>query len=570
MLEAKESLTGEINAKYIIEGNLNVGIERVYPTLEDITITPTAEKQVFNHENSYGYDEVTVEAVETENLEVIPSAETQVNEGLYNKVTVAGDSDLVPENIKEGANIFGVEGSAKTTNAKITSGYYLFYQNNRVDYVQELLNLCESLTDMNSMFYGCSKLTKLDLSNLDTSNVTDMGSMFSNCSKLTSLDVSNFDTSNVIYMSSMFNNCSELTSLDVSNFDTSNVTNMSSMFSNCPKLTSLDVSNFDTSNVTDMSNMFKYCSELTSLDVSNFDTSNVTNMKYLFSNCYNLAKLDIRNFTFDKVTNYSDIFLMVPTDCLIIVKSDTEKEWVLARRSDFTNVKILDEFHIKSIEVNANNINVYGENKTGKVIITYNGGDNNLLFPEEEGYTLSISGNATIDENGIITLNDNAQVGDKLIITAVSTYDSSITATKEIEVVYKEPYYEVVLNDGQWVDSGETIDGNVVYKSDAGSYNVNDGKSIATIKTFGLTNLKLYIRSYAESSYDYTEAFAVDTEAVREKGLYTTKGKQSATNYIECIYELDGGEHTIQVMYSKDRGGNTHDDRGYFYVGEYS
>ena len=518
MLEAKESLTGEINAKYIIEGNLNVGIERVYPTLEDITITPTAEKQVFNHENSYGYDEVTVEAVETENLEVIPSAETQVNEGLYNKVTVAGDSDLVPENIKEGANIFGVEGSAKTTNAKITSGYYLFYQNNRVDYVQELLNLCESLTDMNSMFYGCSKLTKLDLSNLDTSNVTDMGSMFSNCSKLTSLDVSNFDTSNV----------------------------------------------------TDMSNMFKYCSELTSLDVSNFDTSNVTNMKYLFSNCYNLAKLDIRNFTFDKVTNYSDIFLMVPTDCLIIVKSDTEKEWVLARRSDFTNVKILDEFHIKSIEVNANNINVYGENKTGKVIITYNGGDNNLLFPEEEGYTLSISGNATIDENGIITLNDNAQVGDKLIITAVSTYDSSITATKEIEVVYKEPYYEVVLNDGQWVDSGETIDGNVVYKSDAGSYNVNDGKSIATIKTFGLTNLKLYIRSYAESSYDYTEAFAVDTEAVREKGLYTTKGKQSATNYIECIYELDGREHTIQLMYSKDRGGNTHDDRGYFYVGEYS
>ena len=50
--------------------------------------------------------------------------------------------------------------------------------------------------------------------------------MFYRCSSLTSLDVSNFNTSNVTYISSMFFRCSSLTSLDVSHFNTSKVTNV--------------------------------------------------------------------------------------------------------------------------------------------------------------------------------------------------------------------------------------------------------------------------------------------------------------------------------------------------------
>ena len=40
---------------------------------------------------------------------------------------------------------------------------------------------------MSYMFYYCSSLTSLDLSNFNTNNVTDMRSMFYNCSSLTSL-----------------------------------------------------------------------------------------------------------------------------------------------------------------------------------------------------------------------------------------------------------------------------------------------------------------------------------------------------------------------------------------------
>ena len=95
-----------------------------------------------------------------------------------------------------------------------------------------------------------------EISNIDTSNVTDMRSMFNGCSYLTSLDLSNFDTSNVVDMSSMFSKCSNLTSLDLSNFNTSNVTDMHYIFNGCSNLTYLDIRNFDFTKVISDSNMF--------------------------------------------------------------------------------------------------------------------------------------------------------------------------------------------------------------------------------------------------------------------------------------------------------------------------
>ena len=89
------------------------------------------------------------------------------------------------------------------------------------------------------MFFGCSGLTSLDVSNFNTSNVTSTFSMFSYCSALTSLDVSNFNTSNVTLMTAMFAYCNALTSLDVSNFNTEKVKDMSYMFIACPGLTTI-------------------------------------------------------------------------------------------------------------------------------------------------------------------------------------------------------------------------------------------------------------------------------------------------------------------------------------------
>lgn len=159
------------------------------------------------------------------------------------------------------------------------------------------------MTDTRYMFLGCSRLSSLNLSNFDTSNVMDMGYMFHQCNSLISLDLSNFNTSNVMNMRGMFDGCYSLTSLDLGNFNTSNVKDMRRMFSDCYSLTSLDLESFNTSSVTDMGFMFNGCSSLSGLGLRNFNTGNVTNMAGMFESCGNLASLDCGNFNTSNVTN---------------------------------------------------------------------------------------------------------------------------------------------------------------------------------------------------------------------------------------------------------------------------
>ena len=80
--------------------------------------------------------------------------------------------------------------------------------------------------------------------------------IFANC-KVTSLDLSCFDTSNVVNMAYMFYFCTA-ESIDLSSFNTSNVVNMSGMFFRS-SVKHIDIKHFDTSKVVDMSGMFFGC-----------------------------------------------------------------------------------------------------------------------------------------------------------------------------------------------------------------------------------------------------------------------------------------------------------------------
>ena len=163
-------------------------------------------------------------------------------------------------------------------------------------------------TSCNSIFSLFPRLTQLDLSNFNTSNIIDMDSMFYGCSKLTQLGLSNFDTSSVINMGKMFGSCKALTHLDLSSFDTSNVTYMGDMFYGCTSLTQLNLSSFDTSQVITMGSMFYNCKSLLQLDLSNFNTSNIIDMYYMFYNCKSLAQLDLSGFNTSQVTDIHGMF----------------------------------------------------------------------------------------------------------------------------------------------------------------------------------------------------------------------------------------------------------------------
>ena len=162
---------------------------------------------------------------------------------------------------------------------------------------------------MSDMFWGCQKLSSLDLSKFNTEKVTDMSGMFYGCQKLSSLDLSKFNTEKVTNMSSMFEDCLELSSLDLSNFNTKEVKHMNSMFRGCSALTSLDLSNFNTEKVESMGNMFEGCSALTSLDLSNFNTKKVRYMNSMFQACSALTTIYVSDeFVTTKVRIGSDMF----------------------------------------------------------------------------------------------------------------------------------------------------------------------------------------------------------------------------------------------------------------------
>lgn len=77
----------EILEKELLDFEVSNSVVKVTPELENIEITPSKEEQTFKSKDCYGYDNVKV-----------------------NPVTNEIDSNIKPENIKEGIEILGVQG----------------------------------------------------------------------------------------------------------------------------------------------------------------------------------------------------------------------------------------------------------------------------------------------------------------------------------------------------------------------------------------------------------------------------------------------------------------------------
>ena len=190
--------------------------------------------------------------------------------------------------------------------SNINSMSYMFYGCSNLTKIDLSSFDTESVIYMSNLFYDCSNLIKIDLSSLKINNVIDMSSMFYNCSNLIKIGLY-FNTNNIINMSYMFCNCFNLKEINLSSLCTINVNNMISMFCNCSNLVNINLSSFDTKNVTNMNSIFFCCSNLVKADLSSFNTKNVTNMNSLFSGCSKLTNLDLSSFDTKNVTDMGDI-----------------------------------------------------------------------------------------------------------------------------------------------------------------------------------------------------------------------------------------------------------------------
>ena len=117
----RENLQAQLDSQEAIIADLEAKVQSV--SAVDM-ITPVNEQTLTIQDIQEAL--VGKAAVNQVELTVTPGKDSQIyvpeNGNTYSKVTVNGDSDLVPENIKEGIDIFGVIGSLKEGVKGIDSG----------------------------------------------------------------------------------------------------------------------------------------------------------------------------------------------------------------------------------------------------------------------------------------------------------------------------------------------------------------------------------------------------------------------------------------------------------------
>ncbi len=289
-------------------------------------------------------DEKTWDISERKNGRYLAWYEDKDNNNFW-EVTIAGNgrvklnksAKLLFKALGTYAGKIEMNGIENLDTSEVTDMSYMFTDGSQYTDLDLSSFDTSNVTTMSGMFLNCSKLTNLNLANFDTKNVVKFTNLFNGCSSIENINLSSFDTSNATKMYAMFGNCENLKNVNLKNFDTSKVTDMEAMFFNCKSLSKIDLSNFNTSSVERLKRMFVNCELLTELDLSNFKTENLLNVETMFSGCKLLKKIDMRNATFDKVQNYNYMLDTLPSDVTIIVKDDTQKEWLSSKFPERAN-----------------------------------------------------------------------------------------------------------------------------------------------------------------------------------------------------------------------------------------
>ena len=240
----------------------------------------------------------------------------------YDQVFSVGASDPQGRILNEDSEL-----RCYCTFSSSTNKYSIIISNNS--------NIIPAPQKINNMFRGCTSISGLNVSILDTSITNSMESVCENCSSM-SFFTHNFNTSLVTSFKKMFAGCENISTLDLRSFNTSNTTNMSYMFYNCRLLNTLNISNAHTSGVTDMSYMFYHCEHLPGYILGylefnsvittshmcdgsgvdsvnmNWNTTNLQDMSYMFANCTNLYSFSVpissSSTTTASVTNMASLF----------------------------------------------------------------------------------------------------------------------------------------------------------------------------------------------------------------------------------------------------------------------
>ena len=534
-----DKLNHLINTKEGIRQELN----RAYET-EEISTSDTFDSYIQKlEEHPYylkGLVEGTIENIKLSNI-------TSIGNYAFSSCSSLANLNF-PEVTRIGYNAF--QGCSKLTEVsfpKATStDSYTFYN-------------CSSLASVSFpkatsvggySFYNCSSLTSISL---PEATKLDVGAFYG-CSGLTEVSIPNA----TIINQSAFNSCSSLAS--VSFPKATSIGN--DVFQRCSSLTSVSLPKaksigeyafYNCSSLTEVSfpvvtsidgYALQYCSSLTTIYVGTNTSTVCTLSTSAFSGCTNLTNIYVPYLLVDSYksatnwSSYADKIKAVeqPAECITlsitaddVVGNETSTTVHYTAECTYTKEGILQE---------------------GTMVFT--GKATSDSFEQNTSTTDTVQRTVSFTFFGK---------------TATATITQGVWINRSITVTT-----EGISSDG-WVTADSTVDGYDVYMSN--NKGKNSSQAVMKLECIGYADLTLYIRSNAESDYDYTiasiaNASTYPTDSSSSGVKAHTKGNQnsgtSLSAYTEVKYTGLSDFDTIYIVFRKDRSGADGDDRGYVLI----
>lgn len=400
-------------------------------------------------------------------------------------------------------------------------------------------------------FIECKSLTSVSI----IGDTIIGNNAFRSCPNLTSVSISG----NVgVIGSYAFNNCTKLTSVTMSE----GVTGISERtFDSCDALESISLPNSVT---TIPGYSISYCDNLKSITLGT-NTQKIEN--YAFCGCGQVNSITCHALVAPVLTDRS-LYGVNSVGVLYCPLGSDYSTWI-AQLPNWTIEYLYTPTECVSLSITADDV----AGRKTNTVIHYTAITNGVDSYGNAASNITVTGDAISHE-----FDQNLSETETVERTITFEYLGKTASTTITHGVYVPTGYTIDLN-SQWQKSTVVNPDSTLYDGVYESFSNKDSANTAAIMYIdivGYDDFKFYVRSYAESSYDFVVVSNLDctlsnntTSGSNVK--MTTSGKQNNGTAIDA-YQLveftgiDGGEHRISVMYRKDSGGNSYDDRGYVLI----
>ena len=319
------------------------------------------------------------------------------------------------------------------------------------------------------------------------------------------------------------------------------------------------------------SEMFKKCANITKAPTLPAKTLPSYSYQEMFNGCSNLN--NVKMFATDvSATNCLSSWMSGVSSTGIFVKDIEMKTIPTGIPSGWEIVDNYTPQECVSLTISADNVS----GRKTSTTIYWEATTNGIDFYNNPVSGIVLSGTATSEE-----FSQNTSYTDTVERTISFTYMGVTVTTTIIQDVWKDTNYIVDLNNNWQLSTEITNPDSTVYEGVYESFS-NKGKdstaAIMYVDIVGYETFQLYIRSYAESSYDYVMVSQLD-QTINNSSSYSdttlvkahTRAIQNSGTTIDK-YKLveftgiDGGEHRITIVYRKDGSSSSGTDRGYVLI----